>query len=125
MLAAQVIQIVLGQIALTVLLVVILAVAMPGAAMSALAGGLATAVPNLFFAKRVFSKYDAQQPGHLLGTIYGAEISKLLMTGLIFFAAIAWLKPLYPAALFISYLIVHLFPAAIVSAFGNKHKKTG
>lgn len=82
-------------------------------AWSGLVGGLIATGANAFFALRVFVEYRAQEPAKLLGRIYGAEFQKLLLTGLLFAAAILWVKPLSAAALFGVFLLVQIAPILI------------
>lgn len=82
-------------------------------AWSGLVGGLIATVANAFFALRVFAHYRAQEPGRLLGRFYGAEFQKLLLTGMLFAAAILWVKPLSAGALFGVFLLVQMAPVLI------------
>jgi ATP synthase protein I len=72
-------------------------------------GGIAT-LGNALFAHRVFVRYQAQEPGRLLARFYGAEIQKLILTGLLFAAAVVWIKPLSLGALFGMFLFVQMVP---------------
>ena len=119
MFPGQAVRIVLGQVVLTTVMAALALLLLPDAAPSVLVGGVASAVPNLFFARKVFGRYEAGEPGRLLGRIYGAELAKLVLTGMIFAGAIFWLQPLLPVALFGAYLLVHLFPAAYVATSGR------
>ncbi|WP_051301795.1 ATP synthase subunit I [Sedimenticola selenatireducens] len=83
-------------------------------AYSGLAGGLIATLANAFFAFRIFVRYTAQEPGRLLARFYGAEILKLVLTGLLFAGAILWIKPLSVGALFGIFLLVQLMPIAVV-----------
>ncbi len=78
------------------------------AGISALVGGLASLAGNLLFALWVFAPYRAQAPGGLLSRFYLAELAKLTMIGLVFAAAIVWLKPLNVVALFGSFFVVQV-----------------
>jgi len=82
-------------------------------AWSGLVGGLIATVANAFFALRLFTRYRAQEPGVLLRRFYGAEFQKLLLTGLLFAAAIHWVKPLSAGALFGVFLLVQMAPVLI------------
>ncbi len=76
-------------------------------------GGLIAALANGYFATRIFRPYRAQRPEKLLFSFYGAEIKKLLLTGLMFLGAIFWIDPLSIGALFGGYLIIQLVPALV------------
>ena len=100
---------------LVISLVASLVLIVPGwvHAWSGLIGGLIAAAANAFFVLRVFAHYRAQDPGKLLGRFYGAEFQKLLLTGVLFAAAILWVKPLSAGALFGVFLLVQLSPVLI------------
>jgi ATP synthase protein I len=83
-------------------------------AYSGLAGGLIATLTNAFFAYRIFVRYSAQEPGRLLARFYGAEILKLVLTGLLFAGVILWIKPLSVGALFGIFLLVQLVPIVAV-----------
>lgn len=78
------------------------------AGLSALIGGLASLAGNLLFALWIFAPYRAQSPGGLLSRFYLAELAKLIMVGLVFAAAIVWLKPLNVVALFGAFFVVQV-----------------
>lgn len=78
------------------------------AAVSALVGGLASLAGSFVFAVWVFAPYRAQNPGGLLGRFYLAELAKLIIIGLVFAAAILWLKPLNVVALFGTFFVVQV-----------------
>ena len=80
---------------------------------SVLLGGLISALANGYFATRIFRPYRAQKPEKLVYSFYGAEIKKLLLTGLMFAGAILWIDPLSIVALFGGYLVIQLVPAVV------------
>ena len=84
---------------------------------SGLFGGLIAALANAFFAKRIFIQYRAQEPGKLLARFYGAELLKLVLTGLLFAGVILWIKPLSVGALFGVFLLVQLVPMMVAQLF--------
>lgn len=112
-------NIVLMQVGLTLLLSAALLLIGKTEALSALIGGMAAAAGNAFFAFWVFRSYSAQQPGKLLGSIYAAELGKLVLTGLVFLAAILWVKPISIAALLSVFFVVHLASSAIAALSGQ------
>ncbi len=81
-----------------------------GHVFSALVGGWIAALTTALAVRRVFVDYQAQEPGKLLAQLYGAEIQKLILTGLLFGAVIAWVKPLSLLTLFVAYLLVQMVP---------------
>ena len=86
-------------------------------AWSALAGGLISALSNGFAAFRIFVAYRAQEPGKLVGRFYGAELGKLVLTGLLFAASILWIEPLSVGALFGGFLVIQMIPILVAHFF--------
>ena len=80
----------------------------PKYAWSGLAGGMIALVANGFFAARVFGPYRAQQPERMVGSFYGAELGKLILTGLMFAGAFLWIRPLSAASLFGGFLLIQM-----------------
>ena len=115
-------KIVLIQCLLTLSISVALILISKTAALSALIGGFAAAAGNAFFAFWVFRRYSAQEPGKMLGSFYAAELGKLVLTGLIFLAAILWVKPLNIAALLSVFIVVHLASSVIAAQSGEQNK---
>ncbi len=76
-------------------------------AVSAFLGGLICALPNVYFARQVFTKHRTAQPHLLLGTIYLAEFIKLGIAFILFAIVFIKYKDVHPLALIITYLIVH------------------
>lgn len=78
-------------------------------------GGLIAASANGYFAYRTFVYYRAQEPERLARRIFGAEIQKLLLTGLMFALAIVYITPLSMGALLGCYLMVQVAVPLIVT----------
>jgi ATP synthase protein I len=78
-------------------------------------GGLIAAMANGYFALRTFSRYRAQNPERLAGRLLGAEVQKLLLTGLMFVLAIVYITPLSIGALLGSYLVVQVLVPLVVT----------
>jgi len=91
-------------------------------AYSGLLGGLMAALANAYFAYRSFAHYRAQEPERIAQRMLGAEIQKLLLTGLMFALAIVYIKPLSIGALLGSYLFVQLVVPLIVVFFQDLKK---
>lgn len=102
------------QLALTVVIAAPLMFVGVVVSYSAVIGGLIATIANAFLVKRVFTSYRAQVPGLLLAQIYSAEIIKLVLVGVLFAAAIAWVEPLSVGALFSAFIVVHLVPSMIM-----------
>ena len=106
---------ILAQLAMTLIAALFLQlVAGKVFAYSGLAGGMIATLANALFAFRIFVRYTAQEPGKLLARFYGAEILKLVLTGLLFAGVILWIKPLSVGALFGVFLLVQMAPMVIV-----------
>ncbi len=101
---------VFAQFVMTLLISAVLATVAPHHACSALAGGLIASAANAFFSFWVFSHYRAQHPDRLVARLYGAEIAKLILVGVLFAAAVQLIDPLSGGALFGAFLLVHLMP---------------
>lgn len=100
----------LAQLVMTLLLSTIIGLVSVDYAVSALAGGLIATIANAFFSFWVFADYRAQQPSRLVARLYGAEIAKLVLVGLMFAGAVQLIAPLSGGALFGVFLCVHLVP---------------
>ncbi|MCU7907216.1 MAG: ATP synthase subunit I [Candidatus Thiodiazotropha sp. (ex Epidulcina cf. delphinae)] len=92
------------------------------AACSGLTGGLIAALANGFFALRSFVHYRAQDPGKIASRMLGAEIQKLVLTGLMFTMAIVAISPLSIGALLGGYLCVQVAVPLIVLVFQDRQK---
>lgn len=101
-------RLLLIQLVATVTVAVVAWLVRTDAGISALVGGMASLSGNLLFALWVFAPYRAQATGGLLSRFYLAELAKLTMIGLVFAAAIVWLKPLNVVALFGSFFVVQV-----------------
>ncbi|MES9955568.1 MAG: ATP synthase subunit I [Sedimenticola sp.] len=86
-------------------------------AYSALAGGLTAVFANLVFAVVVFVRYQAQEPASMVARFYGAELLKLVVTGILFAAAIVWLEPLSIGALLGTFLLTAIGPVIVMNSF--------
>lgn len=78
------------------------------AALSAAAGGLASLIPNLYFAYRTFRYSGARSAQMILRSFYSGEAIKLIMTALIFAVVFKYLKTLNVAALFGGFIMVQM-----------------
>lgn len=71
---------------------------------SALLGGLAAALPSLYFARRVLAPAPGRPAGDILQAFYWGEVGKLGLTILIFAAAFGGLNAAF-APLFITFIV--------------------
>ena len=78
------------------------------AALSAATGGLASLIPNLYFAYRTFRYSGARSAQMILRSFYSGEAIKLVMTALIFAVVFKYLKTLNVAALFGGFIMVQM-----------------
>jgi len=108
-------RIVTIQLAVTLAAALLLALVGWVHAGSGLLGGLIAVAGNALFAMRIFDRYRAQEPGRLLGRFYGAELQKLLLTGVLFAGSIILVHPLSAGALFGVFLLVQMAPVVIVN----------
>ncbi|MES9944908.1 ATP synthase subunit I [Candidatus Thiodiazotropha sp. CDECU1] len=83
-------------------------------AYSGFIGGLIAAAANGFFALKSFTRYRAQDPQKIAGRMFGAEIQKLIITGLMFGLTIVTISPLSIGALLGCYLFVQVAVPLIV-----------
>ena len=84
------------------------------AAYSALAGGLATVLPNAFLAARLLApslRYDAAR---LLRSAWLGEIGKIVLTVAVFAAVFVAVKPLSAPALLGTFIVTQLVTLVIV-----------
>ncbi|MEN8177231.1 MAG: ATP synthase subunit I [Pseudomonadota bacterium] len=83
-------------------------------AWSGLLGGLVSASVNSLMALKVFVPYSAQNTAEVLGRMLGAEVQKLLLTGVLFALVIVAVHPLSVGTLFGTYLFVQVAVPIIV-----------
>lgn len=79
-------------------------------AWSGLAGGLIATLANAYFAWKVFAKQQESEPEQILATYYRAEVSKIILTVMLFVAAIVMIKPLNMIPLIGVYLFNTIIP---------------
>ena len=89
-------------------------------AWSGFVGGMIAALANGYFALRAFAHYRAQEPERIARRMLGAEIQKLLLTGLMFVIAIRFITPLSMGALLGCYLIVQVVVPLVVTLIHDR-----
>jgi ATP synthase protein I len=77
-------------------------------AYSVLTGGLINAVPNAYFASKVFRYRGARAAQKIVRELYTGEAVKLLLIGSGFALSFLYIKPLNIAALFSGFVLVHI-----------------
>lgn len=75
----------------------------PVTALSVLIGGALCALPNAYFGLRAFRESGARAANRVVENFYRGETGKFVLTLVGFAAVFAAVRPLNPAALFISY----------------------
>ena len=89
-------------------------------AWSGLIGGMIAALANGFFAFRAFAHYRAQEPERIARRMLGAELQKLLLTGLMFLLAIRYISSLSMGTLLGGYLIVQVVVPLLVTLIHDR-----
>ena len=76
-------------------------------ALSALLGGLICVLPNMYFARQLFTrKHGVQMPG-LVWSAFGAEFVKMALAILLFAIVFIHYEGVHPLALLITYFVAH------------------
>ncbi|AMX03934.1 ATP synthase subunit I [Microbulbifer thermotolerans] len=75
----------------------------PVSALSVFLGGALCALPNAYFGLRAFRESGARAADRVLQNFYRGEVGKFVLTLTGFAVVFASIKPLNPAAVFISY----------------------
>ena len=109
----RVISYVMPQLILTVVVSLLLVFINAVAAYSALTGGLIAIVTTTWFALKVFSARQTNEPAVELRSFYWAEINKIVLTGAMFIAVFALIKPVNGAALLVVYFFVYMTPLVV------------
>jgi len=95
-------------------------------ALSALAGGIIAGIAHFWFTWRVFTGV-ANEAGQILGTVYRAEVGKIILTVMLFITAFVTIKPMSVASLMAAYFFTTCIPwlASYFFADDSKPGKTG
>jgi len=104
---AQINQILIWQWLVILFVTTILLVVKSNWALSALLGGLACVLPNMYFARQLFTKRRIAEAGLLLRTIYVAEFIKLGLSIALMAIVLINYKGVHPITLLATYFIVH------------------
>ena len=91
-------------------------------AWSSLAGGMTATLGNTYFAWKVFARQKEATAEQILVTYYGAEVGKVILTVMLFTAAIVMIKPLSMATLVVAYVLNYMIPL-LASFFLNDDKE--
>ncbi len=104
---AQIKNILFWQWLITFCVTAFLFIAKHDLAFSALLGGAICALPNMYFARQLFTKRRIAEAGTLLRTIYVAEFIKLSLAVALLAIVLINYKDVHPITLFATYFIVH------------------
>jgi len=77
---------------------------------SSLTGGMIATLASAYFAWKVFAKQQQTTPEQILVSYYAAEVGKIILTIMLFTAAILMIKPLSIIALMGTYLFNQFTP---------------
>ncbi|MEN8167711.1 MAG: ATP synthase subunit I [Pseudomonadota bacterium] len=91
-------------------------------AWSGLIGGLITVSVNGLAARKVFVSYRAQNPAEVLARMKGAEVQRLLLTGILFAMAFDTLPNVSVSVLLGTYLLIQVVVPTIVMFFEDRLK---
>ncbi|WP_057955287.1 ATP synthase subunit I [endosymbiont of Ridgeia piscesae] len=116
---SQIRRIILIQMGFSLLLALVLFLFGKVHAWSALTGSLIATFANAFSASRIFVHYRAQESSKILARIYGTELQKLLLTGMMFAAAVILVDPLNIAVVLGAYLFVQVLIPLLVLTFSD------
>jgi ATP synthase protein I len=75
-------------------------------AVSALLGGLISIGPNSYFARWAFRFSGARAAGNIARSFYIGEAGKFILTVVLFGATFAFVKPINPLVLFLTYIFM-------------------
>ncbi|MBV2121324.1 MAG: ATP synthase subunit I [Candidatus Thiodiazotropha sp. (ex Ctena orbiculata)] len=90
------------------------------AALSGFIGAFIGATANGYFAFRSFVHYRAQEPEKIAGRLFGAEIQKMVMTGILFGLTIVSFDSVNIGLLLGCYLIVQVAVPLIVLIYQDR-----
>ena len=99
-------RITLIQLGLSVLIALLYMLKSQDAAISALAGGMISAVPNAYFIHRAFKYSGARQIDNVLRSLYQGVTWKIVLTAIGFAAAFKLINPVDFMALFSAFIAV-------------------
>jgi len=100
-------QILIWQWLATFCIAAILFVVKRDLALTALLGGMICALPNMYFARQLFTKRRIAEAGLLLRSAYIAEIIKLGLAIALMAIVLINYKEVHPITLFVTYFIAH------------------
>ena len=112
------------QVLATVSVTVLLLVFKGQYAISSLVGGMIATLANAYLAWKVFRQPSEATPEKILASLYSAEVGKIILTVMLFTAAILMVRPLHTLVLIAMYFVVQIIPW-LVSLFNNEPANSG
>ena len=109
----RVVAYVIPQLILTIVVAALLILVSITAAYSALIGGVIATVTSTWFALKVFTARQTNEPAVELRSFYLAEINKIILTGAMFATVFVLIKPVNGAALLVVYFFVYITPVVV------------
>jgi len=103
----QITRILVWQSLITLCIAAVLFVVKRDLALSAFLGGLVCVLPNIYFARQLFTKRRIAVAQTLLQTAYVAEFIKLALAIALLAIVLINYKEVQPIALFVTYFIAH------------------
>lgn len=91
-------------------------------AYSLLIGGLISAVPNAYFARKAFRYRGARATQQIVRSMYIGEAIKLLLTGAGFALSFFYIEPLDAAALFSGFVLVYVTGVLVFVRISNPNQ---
>jgi ATP synthase protein I len=113
--AARAKRILIAQAVTTLILTLVGLLVGPRAGMFALIGGATATLANGLFAWFALGRYDAGEPGRIVGQFYAGEFLKLGFVVAVFAASIVWLEPFSPVAFFGAFFVVQVLPPMLAN----------
>ncbi len=111
------------QLAITLLVAVIVAVISGGkSALSAMLGGLVSALPSAYFARKLFQYQGAQAAKQIVNSFYKGEAMKIILS-ILLFALVFIFSNVNPVVFFITYIVVQMVYWFAPLLFANKQNR--
>ncbi len=119
----QIKHILVAQWLVTLCIVAALFVIKRELALSAVLGGLVCTLPNMYFARRLFVGPRTANAYGLLRSAYVAELTKIVLTSVLFVVILVNYKAVHPLTLFITFFLVQSclwFVPLVTPTSGNR-----
>ncbi len=119
---SQIHRILVWQWLITFCITAVLFVVKRDVALSAFLGGVVCALPNMYFARQLFTKRRTAVAHVLMRTVFVAEFIKLSLAVALLAIVLINYKEVHPIALFATYLIAHscIWAVPLISQSSSK-----